>query len=147
MTAACESECMPERRALVRYFYTINVFMYNDLGPSAGSRTETCPESKLTLYIYHDIYIYATLEIYVGLCMGVRALEAGWRVSGTCCTPEKVHNEQQFQTSAFMTTALRVTQQLPISTNHCTQMHVAYMPHVIHCLCASHCVAQRGLVL
>ena len=50
MTAACESECMPERRALVRYFYTINVFMYNDLGPSAGSRTETCPESKLTLY-------------------------------------------------------------------------------------------------
>ena len=57
MTAACESECMPERRALVRYFYTINVFMYNDLGPSAGSRTETCPESKLTLYIFEGLAV------------------------------------------------------------------------------------------
>ena len=40
MTAACESECMPMRRALVHYLYTLNVFMYNDLGPSAGCRTE-----------------------------------------------------------------------------------------------------------
>ena len=50
MTAACESEWMPERRALVRYLYTLNVFMYNDLGPSAGSRTEKCLKLKQTLY-------------------------------------------------------------------------------------------------
>ena len=50
MTAACESEWMAVRRALVRYLYTLNVFMYNDLGPSAGSRTEKCLKLKLTLY-------------------------------------------------------------------------------------------------
>ena len=49
MTAACESEWMPERRALVRYLYTLNVFVYNDLGPSAGSRTEKCLKLKQTL--------------------------------------------------------------------------------------------------
>ena len=32
---------------------------------------------------------------YVGLRMGVRALEAGWRVSGTCRTPEKAEAIQQ----------------------------------------------------
>ena len=55
-----ESECTHERRALVRYFYTINVLMYNDLGSIAGSQSRRMVLTRDTSLTHTDTTIVPT---------------------------------------------------------------------------------------